>query len=83
MRCKHVLRLCRMFARARELQARREAERVALVAELEEKRLRAQSDLLRARESKMRLLSTTADRGSQLAEKDRLEAERVRLAMPI
>lgn len=71
-----------MFARARELAAQREAERQRVVAELEEKRWRASSDVLRARESKIRVLTTTADRGAQLVEKDRAEADRVRSPPP-
>lgn len=67
----------RMFARARELQAAREAERQRTVAELEEKRWRLSSDVLRARESKIRLLNTTADREAQLIERERQEAAKV------
>jgi uncharacterized Fe-S radical SAM superfamily protein PflX len=70
-----------MFARARELQAQREAERQEQLRELEMKRFRQQSDLLRSRESQMRVLAATNGRGEQLDEKDRIAAQLVRVCV--
>jgi hypothetical protein len=66
-----------MFARARQLQAQREAERRAELEELEMKRFRQQSDLLRACESKQRVLAATEARSAQLDEKDAIAAQLV------
>ena len=71
-----------MFARARQLQAQREEERRAELAELEMKRFRQQSDLLRSCESKQRVLAATKDRAAQLDEKDSIEAQLVRVTTP-
>lgn len=60
----------RMFARARELQAKREADRMATLKDLEEKRWRQQSDLLRARDSELTVKRTTEERAAQLREKE-------------
>lgn len=65
----------RMFARARQLQAQREAERRAELEKLELKRFRQQSDLLRACESKQRVLAATGERAAQLDEKEAIEAQ--------
>ena len=66
-----------MFARARQLQAQREAERRAELEKLELKRFRQQSDLLRACESKQRVLAATGERAAQLDEKEAIEAQLV------
>lgn len=70
-----------MFAKARQLKADSEARRKKLAEELEAKRFRLGSDVLRARASAITAERTALDRLSQLQEKQRLaelEAERER-----
>jgi hypothetical protein len=61
-----------MFAYARQLKAESEARRKALAEELEQKRFRQQSDVLRSRASAITAERTALDRLSQLQEKQQL-----------
>lgn len=66
----------RSFAYARQLRDEREAARKRLVGELEERRFRLQSDVLRQRQSQVTAERVALDRLSQLEDKRRIaEAE--------
>ena len=68
--------LHRSFAYARQLRDEREAARKRLVGELEERRFRLQSDVLRQRQSQVTAERVALDRLSQLEDKRRIaEAE--------
>ena len=56
----------RLFAFARGIKEKREAARAALAAELEERRFRNASDLLRARASAIKTVEVALDRIAQL-----------------
>ena len=55
----------------------------AQLKELEAKRWRQQSDLLRARDSKVKTIRTTEDRLAQLEEAERLAKERAEREMAV
>ena len=62
---------CRSFGYARQLRDKREASRRQLVAELEERRFRLQSDVLRQRQSQVTAERVALDRLAQLEDKRR------------
>lgn len=71
----------RSFAYARQLRDQREAARKKLVAELEERRFRLESDVLRKRESQITAERVALDRLAQLDEKQQaMAAEKIEMS---
>jgi hypothetical protein len=73
--------LFRSFAYARQLRDQREAARKKLVTELEERRFRLESDVLRKRESQITAERVALDRLAQLDEKQQaMAAEKIEMS---